>query len=242
MSNQHEAIETPINGPKPEMSSPEETARKHTPSHQRSDAAKQSGSHYHHGDLKAAILKRAAVVIEEQGIEALTLRGIARELNVSHGAPNRHFKTKADLLAALATDGWEQITRATLLAAEQVQPQTPIYRLNAMGRGFLSWAINNKSAFMAVTHPDVERHADKALHEAMEAFQLTVREAVLAAQGQGRHPGINSLALTLYTNSVPFGVAMLMSTPWFKSARESSDSEQLVASVIDLVVPLDDVN
>ncbi len=32
--------------------------------------------------------------------------GIARDLGVSHGAPNRHFKNKAALLAALAADGW----------------------------------------------------------------------------------------------------------------------------------------
>ena len=224
------------------MSTSEEQAQRDTQSNMEQTSPTSSGKHYHHGDLKAAILKRAAAVIEEQGIEALTLRGIARDLNVSHGAPNRHFKTKADLLAALATNGWEQITRATLTAAEQVQPQTPRYRLNAMGRGFLTWAINNKSAFTAVTHPDVERHADSALLEAMQSFQVAVREAVLAAQADGRHIGIDSVALTLYTNAVPFGVAMLLANPWFKAAGESRDTAQLVASIIDLVVPLDDEN
>ena len=53
---------------------------------------------YHHGNLAASILERAAEIIDEEGIEALTLRGIARDLGVSHGAPNRHFKNKACLL------------------------------------------------------------------------------------------------------------------------------------------------
>jgi AcrR family transcriptional regulator len=197
--------------------------------------------HYHHGDLKAAILKRAAEVIEAQGIEALTLRGIARDLSVSHGAPNRHFKTKSDLLAALATDGWEQITRATLRAAEHVQPQTPRHRLNAMGRGFLSWALTNKSAFIAVTHPDVERHADAALKQAIQAFQVTIREAVMAAQQVGRNADTNLAALTLFTNSVPFGAAMLILNPWSKPVGESADMEKLIGNIIDLVVPIEDV-
>ena len=42
---------------------------------------------YHHGDLKAAVLKRSADIISEKGIEALSLRAVARDLGVSHGAP-----------------------------------------------------------------------------------------------------------------------------------------------------------
>ena len=62
--------------------------------------------------------ERAAEIIDEEGIEALTLRGIARDLGVSHGAPNRHFQNKAALLAALAADGWLKARDATLNAAE----------------------------------------------------------------------------------------------------------------------------
>ena len=50
-----------------------------------SDADQRS---YHHGDLRQALLDRAAEVIQSRGIEALTLRGLARDLKVSHGAPN----------------------------------------------------------------------------------------------------------------------------------------------------------
>ncbi|MGB0693864.1 MAG: TetR/AcrR family transcriptional regulator, partial [Pseudomonadales bacterium] len=46
---------------------------------------------YHHGNLRAEIVQRAVEVIDSEGIEALTLRGVARDLGVSHGAPNRHF-------------------------------------------------------------------------------------------------------------------------------------------------------
>jgi AcrR family transcriptional regulator len=192
---------------------------------------------YHHGDLKAAILDRAAEIIEAQGIEALSLRAIARDLGVSHGAPNRHFKTKSDLLAALATNGWEKITHATLQAAEDVLPQTPSNRLNAMGRGFLLWALQNKSAFMAVMHPDVERHVDDDLRQAINVFQKSVRDAVLDAQKFGRHPDIDPTMLTLYTNSVPFGLAMMLLNPVLGSDFSSETIDEKVAALIELVVP-----
>ena len=68
---------------------------------------------YHHGNLAEAILLRAAEIIDERGIEALSLRSVARDLNVSHSAPNRHFKSKTDLLSALALDGWLKVRDAT---------------------------------------------------------------------------------------------------------------------------------
>ena len=66
------------------------------------------------------MLARAAEVVAEQGLEALTLRGLARDLGVSHGAPNRHFRTREDLLAALAEEAATQACEATLSAMAEV--------------------------------------------------------------------------------------------------------------------------
>lgn len=108
-----------------------------------------------------------------------------------------------------------------------------------MGRGFLSWALRNKSAFVAVTHPDVDRHADAELRAAIEVFQNNVRDATVAAQQAGRHPESGLLALTLFTNSVPFGAAMLMHNPMFKMTIAERDIDEMVAKIVDLVVPLE---
>ena len=124
---------------------------------------------YHHGDLRQALIDRAAEVIDAEGIEALTLRGLARDLGVSHGAPNRHFRSKADLLAALAAAGYAALKAATLSAADSVGDD-PLIRLNAMGRGFLNWAFDNPASFRAITHPDVERYADDGLLAVMADF------------------------------------------------------------------------
>ncbi len=192
---------------------------------------------YHHGDLKAAILARATEVIEDQGIEALSLRVIARDLGVSHGAPNRHFRTKADLLSGLATEGWAAITRVTLEAADAAEPQDAMNRLNAMGQGFLKWAIRNRSKFLAVTHPDVSRHADEELRKAMGMFQGAIQSAVVDAQQAGRRPEIDRVTLTLYTNSVPFGLAMLLLNPLHGRDIREEEVDGLVEELIELVVP-----
>jgi AcrR family transcriptional regulator len=200
----------------------------------------QSDGQYHHGDLKIAILQRAAEVIGSEGMGALSLRGIARDLGVSHGAPNRHFSNKADLLAELATTGWLGIQRATLDAADQTGSDDPRVRLNAMGKGFLRWAIDNSALFRAISHPDVSRFADDELRAAVDAFNASVKAVLVESQAAGRHPKVRTELLSLYTNSVPFGVAMMLNDPFLGIEVSDIDKDELVDQVIDLVVPLDE--
>ena len=194
---------------------------------------------YHHGNLAAEILERAAQVIDEQGIEALSLRGIARDLGVSHGAPNRHFKNKAALLAALAADGWLSVRDATLSAAEATGSDDPNVRLNAMGRAYLKWALSNKAKFRSIFHPDVNRQATAELKDAIDQFSGVVRDAVAATQAAGRHPDVPLSVLTIFTNAVPTGAAVLLVDTLADSMRAADfDEDRLIEQVIDLVVPL----
>ena len=57
---------------------------------------------YHHGNLKAGLLKSALNLIRETGSHGFTLREVARRAGVSHNAPCRHFQDQDDLLVAVA--------------------------------------------------------------------------------------------------------------------------------------------
>jgi AcrR family transcriptional regulator len=192
---------------------------------------------YHHGDLRAALLKRAAEVIQEKGIEKLTLRGLARELHVSHGAPNRHFKSKADLLAALATEGYAGLTKATLDAAAQVSDD-PWIRLNAMGQGFLRWSLDHPASFHTIMHPDLRFHETIEMRIALDEFRDTVRKAVEDAQADGRHPDIDIDILSLFTTAVPMGAAMILSSSIVGDDSYPANDEKFIRELIELVVPI----
>jgi len=72
---------------------------------------------YHHGDLRAALIDAAVRHIAARGTENLSLRALAREIGVSPTASYRHFPSRAALLAALATQGFEALA-ARMLAAK----------------------------------------------------------------------------------------------------------------------------
>ena len=67
---------------------------------------------YHHGDLRAVILGRAAELVAERGADGLSLRELAREAEVSHAAPAHHFGDRRGLFTALAAEGFRLLATA----------------------------------------------------------------------------------------------------------------------------------
>ena len=64
---------------------------------------------YHHGDLRNALKSAARVILEEEGLAALSLRAVARKAGVSHAAPYRHFPNHEALLVELALEGFAEL-------------------------------------------------------------------------------------------------------------------------------------
>ena len=189
--------------------------------------ALQAASSYHHGDLRQAMLDRAAVVIQSKGIEALSLRGLARDLGVSHAAPNRHFKNKTHLLTAMATDGYTRLKEATLTAAGTVTDD-PWVRLNAMGQG----------SFNAIMHPDLGFYDNPELDHALQDFRKSIYDAVAASQTAGRHENVPLDILNIFTISVPMGAAKMLAQT--NNPAELQKNKGLIADLIELVVPIRD--
>lgn len=71
---------------------------------------KEANSPYHHGDLKSSLIEAANVILVRDGADALSLRAIAAEVGVSHMAPYSHFKNKKELMHAVATAGFMQMS------------------------------------------------------------------------------------------------------------------------------------
>ncbi len=72
---------------------------------------------YHHGDLRAALVRAAGALLDASGPDGLTLREAARRAGVSHAAPYRHFPSREALLAAVALEGFTRLRAALREAA-----------------------------------------------------------------------------------------------------------------------------
>jgi AcrR family transcriptional regulator len=74
---------------------------------------------YHHGDLRAALVRSAVATITELGVARTSVREVARRTEVSHAAAAYHFGDRAGLLTAVATEGYHVLGAALSAARER---------------------------------------------------------------------------------------------------------------------------
>jgi AcrR family transcriptional regulator len=196
---------------------------------------KESLMAYHHGRLRAALLERAAEVIAEGGVAALSLRGLARDLGVSHAAPSRHFADRAALLAALATEAFERSV-ALMRVRSQAAGADPVARYRALGRAYVEFARREPAWFRAMNHPEVQTFADEPLGKARRAWLVTLRDGAAAAQASGWHPEADLESLVAFSIAAAMGAATLFSEPRLSQHLESDDLDALADEVLRLVV------
>ena len=97
---------------------------------------------YHHGDLRNALLKAAETLLVEKGAATLSLREVAKVAGVSHTAPYRHFKGKAELLQALAQSGFEQLKQALQVSTANAV-RDPVQKMIEAGVAYVRQVVRN---------------------------------------------------------------------------------------------------
>src|ERR1700716_647506 len=99
---------------------------------------------YHHGDLRAALVRAAMELLEESGETALSLRAVARCAGVSPAAPYRHYADREALISAVATVGYREL--AERLAAAHPAPATP-EQLASVAVAYVQVALEQPALF-----------------------------------------------------------------------------------------------
>lgn len=125
---------------------------------------------YHHGNLRTALLDAAGEILEQQGLEALSLREAARRAGVSHNAPYRHFANREALLAALAAEGFAELGGALGRAGG---PEA--------GASYVSFALHHPQRFRLMfggvvstdAHPELREQAARAFDGLQRSFSGT---------------------------------------------------------------------
>jgi len=101
---------------------------------------------YHHGDLATALLDAAENELAERGIEAFSLRAVAKRAGVSHAAPAHHFKDVQGLLTALAARGFERFVQRQSAFRRRAEKDARS-QLVASGQGYVVFAMENPALF-----------------------------------------------------------------------------------------------
>lgn len=128
---------------------------------------------YHHKDLRAALVLAGRVILESEGLSALTLRACARHAGVSHAAPAHHFGTVKSLLSAIAASGFDDFVEA--LEAGAGSKTAPDDRLFEMGKSYVRFAASHPALYRVMFGGEAGQEMSQNLMESMsKAWALLV--------------------------------------------------------------------
>lgn len=173
---------------------------------------------YHHGQLRETLLGLTMKLIAESG-SAFTMREVARRAGVSHPAVYRHFRDREALIAAVAAQGFRELTRAMRDAA--ASQKTPMNRLKRSGWAYVSFALKRPQQFAVMF--DWEHADNKELAQAAPEALRTLLEFVKECQREGHLAG-DAQRWAMHAWSLVHGIAKLANAG---RLPYSSDSEVL---------------
>ena len=187
---------------------------------------------YHHGALREALLAAAEVLLERHSVEALTLRGAAREAGVTHGSPAHHFGDLQGLLSELAARGFLRFSDRLRAEAAAAGPHSR-YRILGLSRGYVGFARDSPGLFQLMFRSALLDWSRPALATASaEAFTL-----LMEAEGQTSlaESGAAHLATVVARWSLAHGLAMLLIDGRLEAIAEKAsgpDIDSLVERVL----------
>lgn len=183
-----------------------------------SEAKSAESRPYHHGDLRRALVDAARRLLEAEGPSALSLRAVAREAGVSPAAPYHHFKDKAELLQAVAQEGWDTLNAQ--MAGAKARDAGP-HQLTALGIAYVCFARENPALYR-VMYDNVREAEDlpEDMHKDKDSAYCLVRDTMIEL---GADPGAE-VHLELATIAAWCGAHGLAEMAGFKQFEPLKDA------------------
>ena len=112
----------------------------------KSPAGKQARSSYHRGNVREDLIKLGREILESEGLSAITLRRLTREIGVNPTNFYNHFPNMDYLYAAIKVEGHRELLELDRKAVEKTSN-----KLNAVR------ALCHEYVFFAIRHPNLYR-------------------------------------------------------------------------------------
>jgi AcrR family transcriptional regulator len=199
------------------------------PRKKRSRLAK--GETYHHGDLRRGLLDEALKLLRQTGPDGLSLRELARRLNVTYGAPHHHFAEKDDLFAALAEEAFAELIARVQARVTEPGELDPLERLRTGARMYVDFARGERVRYQVMFLPQLrDRKRFASLHA---TGGQALRLLALAFQAAGV-PATKAHARAVACWSTLHGFASLVNEGFLEESGAAL--EALAAAVVDEAV------
>ena len=193
---------------------------------------------FHHGNLRNALIQSGLEILAQQGIQALSLRKVAKAAGVSEAAPYRHFKDKEALLAAIAEQGFIRLSERLESVEEQYsEDATALFYQSCLT--YIAFARANPHSMRIMfrfrqdrglsNYPELRDASDEAFSYLIDMVEYCQHEGI-ARDG---HP----LPLALSAWSTIHGLSMLLIDGCIApDVFQENNEERMIQTTLDTLL------
>ena len=185
----------------------------------------QTTKSYHHGDLRQAIMLSARALIAEKGLDALSIRQVAKGAGVSPGAPYHHFKDKTELITALAQESLERLEQTSVEAIKDLE--NPQEKLETLGLTYIYFALEHPNEFKLMFGDGPE-----ALFARADPSQAHVFRVLLTVVSELGLSEDKVLETSIKAWSLVHGLATLLQGPLKPLTQDSKYMNELLKNIL----------
>lgn len=188
----------------------------------------------HRNGLRDSLVAQGRALFEESGVAELSLRALARRLDVSPSAPFKHFAGKEELLAAIAASGFAELRDERLQIAAQ---ETDAFsRAQGMMHSYIRYARSHERLFQLMLGPRLIAFRDGEYGQlGLESFGLFADSVRALALAHGwPESALDPLAHTAW--GLEHGVASLLLAGVAPQIGSSLDVDGFVQFSVDFLL------
>ena len=182
------------------------------------------------GGTRSVLLEVAAGLLEEGGMEAVTLRAVGERAGVSRQAPYRHFADKATLLSVLAARYLGRLG-ARMAEAAGGASEDPSEGLGAMMEAYVRFALESPPRYRLIGG-QMSGSPHREVHEAARAVHERYVRAVAACQEAGELPGSDPVELAAILFATVHGAVELTLSGHAEEEKGLGDPAKLVRALL----------
>jgi len=184
-------------------------------------------AHYHHGELREALIRATRQLVEQRGAENFTLADACRVAGVTTAAPYRHFSGKQEILEEIASRGFDELkNRSMAIVADKGEGTLP--GIVAMGQAYVGFAVEETAVFrlMFGQQPSLKK-AEHVLGTGHACFANLIDQIALYCKRNKVRGDAQEIALRMWT--FVHGAASLLIDQDYDTVAPNIDVNQLIA-------------
>lgn len=188
---------------------------------------------YHHGDLRASLLEVGLALLDDGGVEAVTIRAAARAAGVAHSAPANHFRDRAALLGALAVRAFEELSRQVDTALQGAAGAGREERLRAVAATVIDYALRHPHRYRLLWRRDCFDAVASGVEAAGGVLYNQVKAALATAAGSAE---VSPESEVIAAWSLVHGYVSLRIEGTLVDARDEVSGKPRAAAILDVLV------